>query len=409
MVPSQTVATKTQSRLSTSYSTYPLVYYTRHSQPSPPPPLLNTQTPCINTYVISTPPHTHSTPFPPLPHSTPPTTNALDLKQVLTAAKKLNRGSAPGPSGWTVAHTLFILNNKSLGPLFLSFITYIINGSVSGTARTRLLASRLIPIPKDPFAHGICPTKDMIRPVAVGEVFYRLAAQCALCKCGPLSTLFPEIQRGLHKDSVERVVHSINAHLDLTEHILKEKPAGIFVDFAAAFQTLDRSTIASAFFNTKQLEPAFRLFEWAYAKQFDLLLFDKLGYLLGQVPSTNGVRRGHALASIAFAVTVQPIFRSCLQREARGFAIIDDFTITGPLHDVASSYTQLKRYCDHINFKVNTTKTFIYLPHTDGTCLLTSQTGPRISTYKSKITPHHYHYTKRQMTSRVSTGEAYRT
>jgi hypothetical protein len=273
--------------------------------------------------------------------------------------------------------------------LVLSFITYIINGSVSGTARTRLLASRLIPILKDPVTHGICPTKDRIRPVAVGEVFYRLAAQCALYKCGPLSTLFPKIQRGFHKGSVERVVHSINAHLELTEHVLKEKPAGIFVDFAAAFQTLDRSTIASAFFNTKQLEPAFRLFEWAYAKQSDLLLFDKLGYLLGQVPSTNGVRQGDVLASIAFAVTVQPIFRSCLQREARGFAIIDDFTITGPLHDVASSYAQLKLYCDHINFKVNTKKPSYTYP-TLMACLLTSQTGPRISSYKSKITPHHW-------------------
>jgi hypothetical protein len=78
--------------------------------------------------------------------------------------------------------------------------------------------------------------------------------------------------------------------------------------------------------------------------------------------SSNGVRQGDVLASIAFAITVQPIFQACLQRKANGFAIIDDFTITGPLHDVAASYTELKLRCDRINFKVNTKKTFIYIP-----------------------------------------------
>jgi hypothetical protein len=53
--------------------------------------------------------------------------------------------------------------------------------------------------------------------------------------------------------------------------------------------------------------------------------------------------------SIAFAITVQPIFQACLQRKAKGFAIIDDFTITDPLQDVASLYIELKLRCDHIN------------------------------------------------------------
>jgi hypothetical protein len=65
------------------------------------------------------------------------------------------------------------------------------------------LASILIPLPKDSVTPGICPPKDRIRPVAVGEVFYRLAAQRALCNCGSLSSLFPEVQRGFHKGSVE--------------------------------------------------------------------------------------------------------------------------------------------------------------------------------------------------------------
>jgi hypothetical protein len=51
-----------------------------------------------------------------------------------------------------------------------------------------------------------------------------------------------------------------------------------------------------------------------------------------------------------------------LHHKAKGFAIIDDFTITGPLLDVAASYMELKLRCDHINFKVNTKKKFIYMP-----------------------------------------------
>jgi hypothetical protein len=80
---------------------------------------------------------------------------------------------------------------------------------------------------------------------------------------------------------------------------------------------------------------------------------------------TNGVRQGDVLASIAFANAnygAANISSQCLQRKAKGFAIIDDFTITGPLHDVSASYMELKLRCDRINFKVNTKKTFIYMP-----------------------------------------------
>jgi hypothetical protein len=48
--------------------------------------------------------------------------------------------------------------------------------------------------------------------------------------------------------------------------------------------------------------------------------------------------------------------------QAKGFAIIDDFTITGPLNDVASLYMERR---DHINFKDNTNKTFIFMPDPD--------------------------------------------
>jgi hypothetical protein len=38
-----------------------------------------------------------------------------------------------------------------------------------------------------------------------------------------LLALWPvEVQRGFHKGSVEWVVYSINAHLELTKHLLKE-------------------------------------------------------------------------------------------------------------------------------------------------------------------------------------------
>ena len=93
-----------------------------------------------------------------------------------------------------------------------------------------------------------------------------LALSSHLSGCGQLSLLFPHIQKGLHKSGIERTLHNIHAHLELTHHIIKSPAVGIAVDFRAAYQTLDRGLIASAVLDTQALAPIWRAFHWAYSE-----------------------------------------------------------------------------------------------------------------------------------------------
>ena len=307
--------------------------------------------------------HPDSLPFPNLPANCPVEIATVSPVIALKSLTKLNRGTAPGPSGTSISHLLFIMRQPLLAPLLCSIITYIINGKVTGEARTRLLASRLIPVPKVPLGdEASCPPANKIRPIAVGESLYRVATHIALAQCGQLSLLFPRIQKGLHKSGIERTLHNIHAHLELTHHIIKSPAVGIAVDFRAAYQTLDRGLIASAVLDTQALAPIWRAFHWAYSEHSPLLIFDSDGTLCDHIASRNGVRQGDTLASIAFAVAVQPLFTNCLVGQAVGHAIMDDFTITGPHKDVISSFDNLASQARRIHFPINFDKTFIFYP-----------------------------------------------
>jgi hypothetical protein len=77
-------------------------------------------------------------------------------------------GSAPGPSGWTFEHIQAVAQGSSQGmdPV-LDLANAILSGSL--TAWQALRASRLIPL---------CKGVDGVRPIAVGEVWRQLVAQC---------------------------------------------------------------------------------------------------------------------------------------------------------------------------------------------------------------------------------------
>jgi hypothetical protein len=203
-----------------------------------------------------------------------------------------------------------------------------------------------------------CPDPNQIRPIAVGEVFYRLIAHYLLHSCGDLSLCFPSIQFGFHRAGIDRVIHQARAALELhPDSIL------ITTDFRAAFQTRCRSSIATSVFNQPILSHINRLFHWAYSQPSDLLIFSPDGSLYDSVLSSNGVRQGDVLASIAFAVSVQQLFSSSLSPNSLGLAIIDDFSIVAPSSLALQSFSQLAHNAAACQFPLNKSKCSIFWPH----------------------------------------------
>ena len=94
----------------------------------------------------------------------------INPTHLLHSAKKLNNGSAPGPSGWTIPHVLWLLQDAALATPFAALLAYIGRGLLSGNAKRRLLTSRLMAISKKQFVQSDlsssseCPDPNRIRP-----------------------------------------------------------------------------------------------------------------------------------------------------------------------------------------------------------------------------------------------------
>ena len=156
------------------------------------------------------------------------------------------------------------------------------------------------------------------------------------------------------------MVHQARAALELhPDSIL------ITTDFRAAFQTRCRSSIANSVFNQPIRSHINRLFHWAYNQPSDLLIFSSDGSFYDSVISSNGVRQGDVLASIAFAVSVQQLFLSSLSPKSLGLAIIDDFSIVGPTSLALQSFSRLAHNATACQFPLNKSKCSIFWPHSD--------------------------------------------
>eukprot|EP00892_Ulva_mutabilis_P011449 jgi/Ulvmu1/8677/UM047_0015.1 len=112
----------------------------------------------------------------PYPDSTPAGSRSAEVSAARFEAilRNLTQGSAAGPSGWTYEHVRSAgLYNERTGEAMRRFVNLLLSGTIPHS--DPLLASRLIAIAKP---------NGGVRPLAIGEVFMRLAGIYALA-CVP--------------------------------------------------------------------------------------------------------------------------------------------------------------------------------------------------------------------------------
>ena len=201
---------------------------------------------------------------------------------IQTALESFRTDVAPGVSGWTVP----LLRLASRSPAFLDFLT-LLTGSVSaGTApgRSMLCTSRLTPLAK---------TDGGIRPIACGELIYRLITKTLLRKAFKPDFL-EKYQLGVSsKGGVEPIVRTIERALAGT---LDQRYTHLTsVDATNAFNAMYRKVIATA---TKRFAPAlYRLAKWAYNDKSDLVVSTH-----AVLESSQGVRQGDPLGPLLFSL-----------------------------------------------------------------------------------------------------------
>ena len=111
-----------------------------------------------------------------------------------------------GPSGWTGELIKALVGDADCLAGLVALVEDIVNGDLDDGARKLLLSSSLIASEKD---------SGGVRPIAIGDVFYRLACHYVLHLVQPsVAALLEPIQLAQSRGGCERAVHILQASLE---------------------------------------------------------------------------------------------------------------------------------------------------------------------------------------------------
>jgi hypothetical protein len=228
---------------------------------------------------------------PPLPFGSslgPQPTKAPGLEELNLALKRFASDTAPGVSGWTVPLLRQALKMPQFGRFMVSLTASMAKGTAPGAAM--LCTSRLTPLLKP---------DGGVRPIAVGELFYRLATKAILKAAFKPDFLLPN-QLGVgSKGGVEPIVRAVERSLDGS--LPQAYTHLVSLDFSNAFNTADRLDIAASL--RAHAPGTYRLAKWAYNGSTDLLIGDHA------LKSAQGVRQGDPLGPLLFSLAIRPLLR----------------------------------------------------------------------------------------------------
>ena len=259
-----------------------------------------------------------ASPPPVLPSQPVPSPIVLSSEIVLRAINSFPSGTAPGPSGFRAAHIKDAVGcpspdvrSKVLASI-TKCISLLLSGSTPSVVRPNLCGASL-------FA---CKKKTGgIRPIAVGEVWRRLASKCAsrALQKDIVSVLSP-LQVGVGvPGGAEAIVHAVSSLVgDGTSWILQ-------VDFENAFNSIDRSSVLD---EVRANLPSLSAWaETSYGSSSNLLFKDNV------IHSSTGVQQGDPLGPLFFALALHPVVKAIEERVPSLNAnawYLDDGCICGP-------------------------------------------------------------------------------
>jgi len=248
-----------------------------------------------------------SQPFGPSPGPSPGISPSED--DITAAIHLFKPFTAPGISGWTVP----LLKVATRAPQVIAFLTCLTGMIGQGTApgQSMLCASRLTPLAKQ---------DGGVRPIAVGDLIYRLSAKVLLRHHFKQECLLPT-QFGVGtKGGVEPVIRTIQRALEGT--LDRAYTSLTSLDFVNAFNESDRLQMAASL--REYCPSLYRTAKWAYNTSSDLVLGDII------LKSASGVRQGDPLGPLFFSLAIRPLLQRL--QEALGphyliLAYLDDIYI----------------------------------------------------------------------------------
>ena len=208
-----------------------------------------------------------------------------------------------------------------------------------------------------------------IRPIAIGETFYRLMARIAAHSASRRSgeSLAP-FQYGVGISGgaeiithTMRMVESFLTARDSGQHHFESEDASdptcaLLVDYRNAFNELKRGAI---FEGVCELCPyLLKVFRWGYGGKSPLYL----GNGTVVCHSGTGVRQGDPLGPLFFAVGIQSMVQQLHRKfpAIHGLFYLDDGTLVGPRSALSAAFRWLEVEGDKIGLKANRAKTVLW-------------------------------------------------
>lgn len=254
---------------------------------------------------------------------------APDLEELLYAFREFKPETGAAVSGWNQPLMKLALQNKSFQSFMVLLCAQVARGTAPG--QQMLCASRLTPLVKP---------GGGVRPIAVGELFYRLITKALHKKFRAPDALLPTQLGVKTPGGVEPLVRVVElmSRGELDEfHWWSSNPESqvemplwaylTSLDWKNAFNSLSRSTMAAAI--AEHCPQLLRTAKWAYDNPTPLVIGSANG-TTHVLQSSNGVRQGDPLGPLFFSIGIRALLErleTALGEEHVVMAYLDDIFI----------------------------------------------------------------------------------
>ena len=280
-------------------------------------------------------------------------------------------GASPGPSGYCSNYLSVLAADPHCVHAMAFFMQQIVNNRLPSVARTLLTTCTLVSLRK---------SGDGRRPVAMGDIFYRMASRYAL----QLVTLRAQALMAPHQygagqpDGCTQIVQSVQ-HL-LTTVSASDSPgtscsvtsrrpmACLSVDVANAFNSVDRAAVLRAVYSSPELAQCWRMVEFGYGSPSLLLMRcdDTVSDSEAFVESQTGVRQGDPLAGLLFSLTMHSTYDAVAKLTSGGlYAYQDDGHCVGTIAECWQAWEAIRPLLAQLGLKVNAAKCELTCFHLD--------------------------------------------
>jgi hypothetical protein len=282
-----------------------------------------------------------------------------DVRKLITAA---NTGASAGPSGLSADHLTVAMVDDTCLQGICDITSDILKGAIHGLGRLLLIAATSIGSDKE---------KGGIRPLAIGEIYYKLAAK-ATCGDFKKSKAQPKVFKGIQlgcgaEGGCERATHI--AQTDIARQ--DRDCVVISTDKMNAYNMDCRMKMMQAVNNPDIPRKVAKFAHWSYHSDVPLLLMEG-NKVKGVIPSETGPRQGCPAGGLLWNISNQPAYEQALQdvEDVRGLAITDDFVIFGKPESAFRAHARYEQSCKDEGHVTVPDKGFVLWPYYDRPCPL---------------------------------------